>query len=1387
MRRTLSYLLLHLMLLLSGAAALQAQGSGAGITPGKVKNFPVPFGPTNVGRDFWFSFPANWDVPNAAQYYIRLYITAGVATQVRVYVGGSYLKTVTTKAYDVVTVDFNPVQAQAFTRTDVQPIPPDQVYKNKAIHVEADAPIVIYGINRTSFTSDGMLILPTNGIGREYVVASYPAVIGGTQELPSQYMIVAPYDGTVVNIQQVTTTKSHPEGANFTVNLDKGDVFSSMTVGYGGDQSGVTILANKPVFVAGGQNCTYIPNLITYCCCDHLSETMLPTTSWGKFYHAVPFIGRLKGDIYRIFAAEDNTTIYIDGAAYGTLTQRGGLEGRGWMEYRATGRYAIEFSANKPIYVAQYNTSSAYDGIQSDPFYLVLTPVEQYQTGITFTTPSSDYPLNYVNLICDSAAWYQMEIAPGGTNKWQMLRTFPGASNPPRFFPSKINGLKWMGVTLDIAPGTYRLRSPRPFAGYIYGFSSYDSYGYPLSVAVGDLATPDTVAPDITKNQDCFGTVIATTIDRPDDDRVRSNLSSIELDPDTAKSYNYRLTVPKIPPLEPSITISHAYTLQVIDRAKDAQAIYYISDAAGNVTTDTIRYSAFNVEMVPNPLDFGTLLRDQKGRQTLKIRNNSAKSVTIQETKLQSGSLGFVLISPITGFTLGPVGSPTESVDAIVEFTATVGGTFKDSLGLRDSCGFRYLAEVRAKVVTPVINVTDKDFGPVVVSTSVTSQIEIQNKSTNGGILTIYGATGPSGAPVVFTTPDGLPQPTPFDIAPLDARVLRVSFQPVAVTDYIDTIVFTHNAPSNPENDSLGILKGSGIQASLIATSYDWLRRRIFTGPHNAIVYLKNFGSSPVTVLDLKPGSPTGDVGDFTFDITGVRSFTVNPGDSVAVPVTFTPTATGPRHMELEFETNPPQSNAVISKLDGIGIQGALMTEDYDFGQMNVDERDELRDVYFWIPATPYPDSVTITGFTFGSDQGASGVADFKRIPLDTAVTLIPGRRDTVRFQGIFRAQGAGQRFAWLKAITSDRIDRSLSRDSSSWRGLGTSQIADITGRGDSAKGLCLGMTADLRASVTNGGGAPLAVNALTLAAGGGDFVITAPVGPFNLLPGESKQIVIRFTPTRRGTQRDTIIVDNSTVTNPLLIPILGEANGAVVRGHVTLSGTGADGKGELGNEILAKLVIDSLPSGLGITNYTVRFNYDIKQLVPVSSKLKSLPAVNPPGSAAVVDVAGSGAGVMAVSVTNSDTLKGPGEAVELPFNVLFNDNLQRSLSADLILPSGNCLTVVIDPATIGIVPLCGLNLRMIELTGSTYTLDQNKPNPFNPVTVIRYSLGLDGPTKMYLYDFNGKQIQTLVDEYQRPGVYELTVDVSNIPSGNYYYKLVSGAWSETKMLTVVK
>ncbi len=87
----------------------------------------------------------------------------------------------------------------------------------------------------------------------------------------------------------------------------------------------------------------------------------------------------------------------------------------------------------------------------------------------------------------------------------------------------------------------------------------------------------------------------------------------------------------------------------------------------------------------------------------------------------------------------------------------------------------------------------------------------------------------------------------------------------------------------------------------------------------------------------------------------------------------------------------------------------------------------------------------------------------------------------------------------------------------------------------------------------------------------------------------------------------------------------------------------------------------------------------------------------------------------------------------------------------------------------------------------SQFSLSQNYPNPFNPSTIIRFNIKDSRLTTLKMFDILGRKITTLVNEKLSPGTYEVEWNASNYSSGVYYYKLVSGDYTDTKKMVLVK
>lgn len=68
----------------------------------------------------------------------------------------------------------------------------------------------------------------------------------------------------------------------------------------------------------------------------------------------------------------------------------------------------------------------------------------------------------------------------------------------------------------------------------------------------------------------------------------------------------------------------------------------------------------------------------------------------------------------------------------------------------------------------------------------------------------------------------------------------------------------------------------------------------------------------------------------------------------------------------------------------------------------------------------------------------------------------------------------------------------------------------------------------------------------------------------------------------------------------------------------------------------------------------------------------------------------------------------------------------------------------------------------------------QNYPNPFNPVTVISYSITQAGRVRIDIYNSIGQKLIVLSDSYKNEGTHSITFDATDLPSGIYYYAVLS-------------
>jgi arabinan endo-1,5-alpha-L-arabinosidase len=103
--------------------------------------------------------------------------------------------------------------------------------------------------------------------------------------------------------------------------------------------------------------------------------------------------------------------------------------------------------------------------------------------------------------------------------------------------------------------------------------------------------------------------------------------------------------------------------------------------------------------------------------------------------------------------------------------------------------------------------------------------------------------------------------------------------------------------------------------------------------------------------------------------------------------------------------------------------------------------------------------------------------------------------------------------------------------------------------------------------------------------------------------------------------------------------------------------------------------------------------------------------------------------------------------------------------------------------------PVINTSLSVGELITipDKYCLYPNYPNPFNPVTIIKYAIPRSGLVTMKVFSLLGQEVETLVNQDQRAGEYKIKFNASQLASGIYLYRIQSGSYSLTKKMILLK
>jgi len=141
--------------------------------------------------------------------------------------------------------------------------------------------------------------------------------------------------------------------------------------------------------------------------------------------------------------------------------------------------------------------------------------------------------------------------------------------------------------------------------------------------------------------------------------------------------------------------------------------------------------------------------------------------------------------------------------------------------------------------------------------------------------------------------------------------------------------------------------------------------------------------------------------------------------------------------------------------------------------------------------------------------------------------------------------------------------------------------------------------------------------------------------------------------------------------------------------------------------------------------------------------------------------------------------------------NYLFNENT-TTLSDENKCAIHNSWSVQSTAWTYDWSTFCALNTDVFSLVPDNFVLHKNHPNPFNPVTTLRYDLPENALVNIAIYDMMGRQVSTLVSSQQNAGFKLVQWNATNdkgspVSAGLYLYTIQAGDFRQTKKMVFLK
>ncbi|KAJ1132344.1 hypothetical protein NDU88_010658 [Pleurodeles waltl] len=241
---------------------------------------------------------------------------------------------------------------------------------DSTIIIRSNKVISVLALNSRDESSDTILVLPVNEVGKEYYVVTPSSGPQGQ----SKELFVANYDypNTVdINLNGAVTFKGQnfKAGSNLKVSLQPYEVIQVLS---NDDLSGTRILSTRPTAVASGHTCAGKEPL-----CSHVSEQLLPVPRWGTTFVVPPMNAHGQADIIYVTASQNTNVEYQLGESKKTQKMGAGEV----LRIELSGDNTLFISASTGIQVYYYSSGGKVGEKSFSPYLVGVPSVKSYGTS----------------------------------------------------------------------------------------------------------------------------------------------------------------------------------------------------------------------------------------------------------------------------------------------------------------------------------------------------------------------------------------------------------------------------------------------------------------------------------------------------------------------------------------------------------------------------------------------------------------------------------------------------------------------------------------------------------------------------------------------------------------------------------------------------------------------------------------------------------------------------------------------------------------------------------------------------------------------------------------------------------------------------------------------